>query len=323
MATTVTPYQPKSIAEGQQLSVMLCKSGMVPRQFQGRPMDAFVAMAHGAEVGLGPMASLQHIAVINGRPGLYGDAIAGVALKSGAIRAIDEHLEGEPMADGWTAVAVVTRPDGGKVERRFSVVDAKRAGLWGKSGPWQQYPQRMLAARARGYAIRDAAPHAFLGYTVEELRDLAEDERKHLKDVTPGAGQGRSPDPSRTEPAAEPAQHEPPVVDVRPEEPLLEVIQIVGHDGKPVYVGNVWQEALRFYGAAKRASTDATAVALANLTALRTILPYAKNGTRGRLLAEIEALEAMQDGEILERPGRCSDHTGAEETPPPDSEEAA
>lgn len=306
MATTVTPYQPSSIAELENLCNKLTRSGMVPRAYQGRPADAFVAIAYGAEVGLPPLASLMYIAVINGRPGLFGDAIAGVAMKSGAIKTIHEDFEGEPMTDGWTAVAIVTRPDGGKVERRFSVADGKRAGLWGKSGPWQQYPQRMLAARARGYAIRDAAPHAFLGYTVEELRDIDADERGHLKDVTP--------------PAPEPAQ---PAIDIRPEEPLLEVIQIIGADGKPAYTGNVWQEALRFYGQAKKASTDPTAVALANLQSLRIILPYTRNGTRGRLLAEIEALEAMQDGEILERPGRNSDPTGAEEPPPPDREDAA
>jgi len=311
MSTTVSPYEPKSIAEGQQLSVMLCKSGMVPRQFQGRPADTFVAMAFGAELKLGPMASLQHIAIINGRPGLYGDAIAGVALKSGAIRAIDEHLEGEPMTDGWTAVAIVTRPDGGKVERRFSVADAKRAGLWGKSGPWQQYPQRMLAARARGYAVRDAAPHAFLGFTVEELRDIADDERKHLKDVTPAARQ-QDVTPAAEAPAAE----------ATAEEPVLEIIQIVGADGRPRYIGSIWQEALKAYGEAKRDwGVDPAAVARANLESLRIVLPYTRNGTRGRLSAEIEAVEALSDGEILERPpgedeAPAEEATKADQKPP-------
>ena len=303
MATTVTPYQPNSLAELDYLSKKLTQSGMVPRAYQGRPADAFVAIAYGAEVGLPPLASLMHIAVINGRPGLFGDAIAGVAIKSGAIRSIDERLEGEPHTDSWTAVAVVTRPDGSKVERRFSVADAKKAQLWNKAGPWQQYAGRMLAARARGYAVRDAAPHAFLGFTVEELRDIAEDERKHLKDVTPAA---------EPEPAS-------PVVDVRQEEPLLEVIQIVGADGAPRYVGNVWQEALRFYGEAKRDwGVDPAQVAKANLAALKIILPYTKNGTKGRLLAEIETIEAMLDGEILERPP-CQDEPGGQ----PEPQEAA
>jgi hypothetical protein len=317
MTTTITPYQPSSIAELEQLCARLCRSGMVPRAYQGKPADAFVAIAFGAEVGLPPLASLQHIAVIDGRPGLFGDAIAGVALKSGAIKALDEWFEGEHLADTWTAVCEVTRPDGGKVKRTFSVADAKRAKLWGKlsreskPSPWVLYPQRMLAARARGFAVRDAAPHSFMGYTAEELRDVQEQERAAPKDITPAG-----------EPSA-------PTVDIKPEAGLLEVIHIVGGDGKPVYVGNVWQEALRFYGETKRHSTDAFAVARANLQSLKIILPYTKNGTRGRLLAEIEAIEAMGDGEILERPPGDEDEapvappaaSPAEETPP--HEEAA
>lgn len=54
----------------------------------------------------------------------------------------------------------------------FSVVDAKKAGLWGKSGPWTQYPKRMLQLRARGFALRDAFPDVLKGLvTAEEAQD--------------------------------------------------------------------------------------------------------------------------------------------------------
>jgi hypothetical protein len=55
---------------------------------------------------------------------------------------------------------------------QFSVADAKRAGLWGKSGPWTQYPRRMLQLRARGFALRDAFPDVLKGLvTAEEAQD--------------------------------------------------------------------------------------------------------------------------------------------------------
>jgi hypothetical protein len=55
---------------------------------------------------------------------------------------------------------------------RFSVADAKKAALWGKSGPWQQYPTRMLALRARGFALRNAFADALRGLiTAEEAQD--------------------------------------------------------------------------------------------------------------------------------------------------------
>jgi hypothetical protein len=55
---------------------------------------------------------------------------------------------------------------------RFSMADAKRAGLAGKSGPWSQYPARMLTLRARGFALRNAFADALRGLiTAEEAQD--------------------------------------------------------------------------------------------------------------------------------------------------------
>jgi hypothetical protein len=55
---------------------------------------------------------------------------------------------------------------------RFSVADAKKAGLWGKSGPWSQYSSRMLTLRARGFALRNAFADALRGLiTAEEAQD--------------------------------------------------------------------------------------------------------------------------------------------------------
>ena len=52
------------------------------------------------------------------------------------------------------------------------MADAKRAGLAGKSGPWTQYPRRMLQMRARGFALRDAFPDLLRGLvTAEEAMD--------------------------------------------------------------------------------------------------------------------------------------------------------
>lgn len=61
-------------------------------------------------------------------------------------------------------------------ERTFTKDDAIKSKLWGKAGPWQQYPDRMLQMRARGFAIRDAFPDAIKGIiTYEELRDYPQE----------------------------------------------------------------------------------------------------------------------------------------------------
>jgi hypothetical protein len=54
----------------------------------------------------------------------------------------------------------------------FSVADAKRANLWGKKGPWTQYPARMLKWRARGFNLADNFGEVLKGLkTIDELMD--------------------------------------------------------------------------------------------------------------------------------------------------------
>lgn len=150
-----------------------------------------IAIMHGLELGLSPLSALQRIAVINGRPTIWGDGALALVKASGLCEAIDEWIEGE-KPETWVAVCnVIRRGDIVPTERRFSVDDAKRAKLWGKSGPWSDYPKRMLQMRARAFALRDAFPDVLGGlYLTEEwLGPQQNDERQ-----SPGHS---TPDPER------------------------------------------------------------------------------------------------------------------------------
>lgn len=170
-STAVTPVlQPSSFGELVQFAKMAAMSDLAPKDYKGKPENIMLAVQMGSEVGLSPMQSLQGIAVINGKPGLYGDAMIGLVRGSPLCEDIIETIEGE--GDHLTAICTVKRRGSSPVAARFSVADAKKAGLWGKGGPWTQYPERMLKFRARGFALRDAFPDVLKGLkTVEELRD--------------------------------------------------------------------------------------------------------------------------------------------------------
>ncbi|PYE89641.1 hypothetical protein C7477_103149 [Phyllobacterium leguminum] len=139
-----------------------------------------VAIMQGMEVGLTPMAALQSIAVVNGRPTIWGDGAIGLVRGSGKLEWIKERIEG----DGENMVAVCEvkrRAEPAQEPARFSVNDAKKAGLWGKQGPWQQYPKRMLAMRARAFALRDGFADVLRGLGIaEEVQDI-----QPIRDVTP------------------------------------------------------------------------------------------------------------------------------------------
>ncbi|WP_010518041.1 recombinase RecT [Komagataeibacter oboediens] len=151
------------------------RSGMVPSAYSGKPQAVLIAVQMGSELGLAPMQSLQNIAVINGRPSVWGDALLGLVKASAVCDDVVETMEGE--GDALTAICVAKRKGKSPVEARFSVEDAKAAGLWNKQGPWKQYPKRMLQMRARGFALRDAFPDVLRGLiTAEEAGDIPQDD---------------------------------------------------------------------------------------------------------------------------------------------------
>ena len=162
---------PTSMGEAMKMAEMLAASSMVPNSYKGKPGDILVAVQMGAELGLAPLQALQNIASINGRPSVWGDAALALAQSHPAYVSHREWVEGEGITRaGYCAV---TRRGSGEHVQRFGMEDAKRAGLLNKQGPWQQYTDRMLVLRARGFALRDKFSDALRGLiTAEEAQDM-------------------------------------------------------------------------------------------------------------------------------------------------------
>ena len=168
-------FAPQTMTEAIEFSSMLSRSQMVPKNYQNKPEDILVAVQWGYEIGLAPMQALQAISVINGKPSVYGDAAMALVQNSPICEDIKEYFDGEGTSNP-TAVCVAKRKNRSEVVAKYSVEDAKRAGLWNKQGPWTQYPKRMLQMRARGFALRDAFPDVLKGLiTSEEAQDYPDD----------------------------------------------------------------------------------------------------------------------------------------------------
>lgn len=163
--------RPTTVAELDIFAQRAARSGMVPAQYAGKPDAIFIAVQMGSELGLSPMQALSNIAVVNGRPSVWGDAMPGLCRQSSLCDDIEEWFEGD--GETLTAFCRATRIGKQPVVQKFGVTDAKKAGLWTKTGPWTQYPRRMLQMRARGFALRDAFPDVLRGLiSYEEARDI-------------------------------------------------------------------------------------------------------------------------------------------------------
>jgi hypothetical protein len=166
---------PQSTDDAWKIAQALAKSDFVPKQFRDRPHDILIVAAMGARLGLDVFSALQSIAVINGKPTLYGDAMLAVCQSRPDWRGQLVKWDGTGD-DERVTVTVRRNMAGGEIdthEGRFSIKEAKQANLWGKQGPWQQFPRRMMEMRARAYALRGAFADALMGFHArEEMEDV-------------------------------------------------------------------------------------------------------------------------------------------------------
>ena len=182
---------PHNLDQLWRLACMMAKSGMMPKGIQ-TPEAVAVAVQMGLEVGLSPMSAVQNIAVINGRPSIWGDSVLGLVRASGLLEDFDEYFEidgkrlepGEVdqylTSDKLTAICVAKRKDQEQlIMRGFSIADAKTANLWEKKSKdgypstWMLYPKRMLQMRPRSWTLRDGFGDVIKGLKVaEEVIDM-------------------------------------------------------------------------------------------------------------------------------------------------------
>ena len=180
---------PQSIDEAIRMAEIMSKANIVPKDYQGNPANILVAIQWGAEIGLPPLQAMQNIAVINGRPSVWGDAVIALVRGSGLLESIQEDISDS------SATCTVKRRGEGATARTFTMDDAKKAGLAGKQGPWSQYPKRMLQMRARAWALRDVFPDILRGvFVAEEAQDMPEERPMGHAEVIPSQPTG-----SRTE----------------------------------------------------------------------------------------------------------------------------
>lgn len=183
---------PSNFPEAIEFAKLIAHSGFVPKQFDGNPGAVLVAVQMGAEIGLSPMAALQNIAVINGRPSIYGDAMLAVVVDHKDFGGIKEDDLPEISKKGSATCVLKRKGFENPVTSTYTVELAKKAGLWGKQGPWTNYPERMLKMRARAFAIRDMYPDVIRGLSMaEEAQDIIDQkpewqERREPADLAEG-----------------------------------------------------------------------------------------------------------------------------------------
>jgi len=153
------------------LAGQLATSDLVPKSFRGKPQDLFLCWALGYQIGMSPEQAMQCIAIVNGKAVMWGDEMLALCMSH---REFDDIIETPILKNDAVIGYTCTVKRKGKADKQsvFTLDMAKKAGLLAKGGVWNQYPERMLKLRARGFCLRDAFPDALKGIkSREEVED--------------------------------------------------------------------------------------------------------------------------------------------------------
>ena len=129
------------------------------------PEQAIALFLVAQSEGRHPASAAKEYHIIKGRPSLKADAILARFQQAGGSVRWTERSE--------TAVAATfSHPQGGDVDVRWTLDDAKRAGLASGDG-WRKYPRHMLSARVISEGVRACYAPVVCGlYTPEEVEQF-------------------------------------------------------------------------------------------------------------------------------------------------------
>jgi hypothetical protein len=139
-------------------------SGMFP-DLQSEA-QAFVKVMAGRELGIGPMASMMGINMIQGKVTLSANLMASQVKAS----PVYDYIVREHTAESCSIEFL----QNGEVcgTSTFTMEDARRAGLVKSGGAWMKYPKALLFARTLSQGVRWYCPDVLNGspaYVPEEL----------------------------------------------------------------------------------------------------------------------------------------------------------
>ena len=145
-------YQGEIITSANRDKIMedIATSGLVPAQYANKPKAIAIALQFAYELGITkPLQALNKVDVVQSRPALKTKAaLALCQSRSDILEQFYSGVVGTPGTDSYGAKCTAKRAGYPEQSVTFTVADAKRAGLWGKQGPWSQFPDDMLWCRA-------------------------------------------------------------------------------------------------------------------------------------------------------------------------------
>lgn len=162
--TELTTYKPQeiTITDLRNMATDFAKSGY----FQdARDMaQAVVKIQAGRELGFGPVYSMTKIYIVKGKIAVSAETLGAMVKLSSRYDYAVKKLDDEEC--------ILLFTDNGKeaYTSKFTMTDARRAGLVAGGSGWEKWPRAMLMSKALSQGARIVCPHVIASvYTPEDM----------------------------------------------------------------------------------------------------------------------------------------------------------
>ena len=164
-----------SFESAQRMAMALVSSNIVPEVYRGKENigNAIVALEMAQRIGASPLAVMQNLNIIHGRPSWSSTFIIAALNSCGRFAPIRFEVTGE--GDDRSCIAWTSDKTGERLEGPpASIAMAKAEGWYGKNGSkWKTMPDLMLRYRAAAFFGRLYAPDVLNGmHATEEIEDI-------------------------------------------------------------------------------------------------------------------------------------------------------
>lgn len=142
-----------------------------PAMFRSRlfgvstPEQAQAIMLKGYELGLGLAASFEFIQMVQGKPGLSPRGALALCIDHPKIKSIKITRLTDDKGNFVGYECYAERSNGFAHTERWTMADAKRAGLVKSGSGWEAYPENMCKWRVIGFCLDVVAPDITAGMT--------------------------------------------------------------------------------------------------------------------------------------------------------------
>lgn len=148
---------------------MLSQTSIIPDTYKGKPQDCFVALEMAARMGLPPIAVMQNMFVVKGKPAWSGQACTMLINSCGKFTDIKHIFTGTKGTEGRGCYVQAVRISDGEVICGTEVtMQMAKAEGWTSNPKWRNMPELMLAYRASSFFARVYCPEALMGVHVDD-----------------------------------------------------------------------------------------------------------------------------------------------------------